>query len=235
MYCTRCGTSADNKQFCTQCGFELKKSANQAAHVVSSSSDKTLKQIHQKTIVNDQNAVAEQSSEMSNPKATHTTRKGSALALLTVSLILLLSVAAEFGPSRYFDHDRNRQQSTAPVITKTDDQAAAPQLKTTLPTNPTPDAPGEKPTPNIETKPSMPGSDQPVGKYTVETQKRVGAILKAAPKIEVIPDRESYGLNRVRPMIFDDYSRYRRYRYYSYGPYYRDRLYQRRRFRWNYR
>src|SRR5262245_44930655 len=109
MYCTRCGNSAGNKQFCKQCGLELKKSANQAAHVVSSSSDETLKEIHQKTIVNDQNAAVEQSSEMSNPKATYTTRKGSALALLTVSLILLLSVAADFVPSRYFDHDINRQ------------------------------------------------------------------------------------------------------------------------------
>ena len=235
MYCTRCGTSADNKRFCTQCGFELKKSANQAAYVVSSSSDETIKEIHQKTIVNDQNAVVEQSSEMSNPKATYTTRKGSALALLTVSLILLLSVAAGFGSSRYFKLDRNRQQSTAPVVTKNDDEAAAPLLKTTLPTNPTSDAPGEKPTPNIETKPSTPSGDQPVGKYVVEKQKRVGAILKAAPPKEVILDREAYRLNRDRPMIFDDYSRYRRYRYYSFGPYYRDGFYPRRRFRWNYR
>src|SRR5262245_59759674 len=52
------------------------------------------KRSHHQTIVTDQNAVVEQSPEMSSIEAPTTTRKGNALVLLTVSLILLLTVAA---------------------------------------------------------------------------------------------------------------------------------------------
>src|SRR5262245_221238 len=51
MYCTRCGTSANNKRFCTRCGFELKKSAPQANTVESildkNLDKKTLNEAHQ--------------------------------------------------------------------------------------------------------------------------------------------------------------------------------------------
>ena len=199
MYCTRCGTSADDKQFCTRCGFELKKSVNQAAYVVSSSSDKTFKEIHQ-TIVIDQNAAVEQSSEMSNPKVTRTTRNGSVLALLTISLILLLSVAAGFGPWRYFKNDRNRQMSIAPVVIRNDQAAApAPELKTDQPTNPTPDAPGEKTATNIETKPSVLRGKQPAEKNAAETPKRIATTRKAAPQNVVIPNREVIPNRAVTP------------------------------------
>jgi hypothetical protein len=193
------------------------------------------------TIVTDQNAVVEQALEMSSIEAPRTTGKGNALVLLTVSLILLLTVAAGYRNLRFTDQDKNIQQSAAPVVIKNVEAAPAPQLETDLPTNPTPatnptpDPPVEKPTPNIETKPSLPGGDQPVRKQAGETRKRVGATRKAAPPKAVIPDIEDYRLNRDRRMMFDDYGRYRRYRYNSYWPDYRDRFYMRRRFRWNYR
>jgi hypothetical protein len=276
MYCTRCGNSANNNRFCTQCGFKMKKSATQAAYVESNSyNSKTLTAIavqqvnktppslgelnpnvppHHQTIVIDQDAAVEQSSEMASLEAPHTTRKGGALALLAVSLILLLSVSDVSGLLRYFKKDRNRQQSTAPVVTENNqapapaqeqkqgppqkavvtenDQAPAPapQLKTVQPTNPTPAAPGEKTATNIETKPSPSSGAQPVRKNAVETWKRIGATQKA-----VMPDREASEFNRDRQMMFDDNYRYRRYRYNSYRPDYRDRFYIRRRFRGYYR
>jgi serine/threonine protein kinase len=215
----------------------LKKRPDERPQTASAMAQEILTAIHiPQTIVNDQNAVAEQPSEMSGIEAPHTSRKGRTLVLLTVSLILLLSVAAGFGHSRYFKQDRNRQQSTAPAIPKNDEEAApAHQLKTDLPTSPTPDAPDEKPTPNIETKPSTPSINQPVRKYARETRKRVANTRKAVPPKANIPDTEAYRLNRDRQRIFDDYGRYRRYRYNSYGPDYRDRFYMRRRFSWNYR
>jgi hypothetical protein len=326
MYCTRCGTSAINKRFCTKCGFELKKSAPQADSAESILSKKTLEEVLQdqpvdflvgrtidhryflesriggggmgnvypakrlnigdmaadkilkpersadsrtverfrreakvgaslshpnalmdnaiddyQTIVIDQNAIVEQSPEMSSIEEPRTTRKVNAIVLLTVSLILLLTVAAGYTNLRNINHDRNIEQSTAPVVIKNVEPTPEPQLETDLPTNPTPatnptpDAPAEKPTPNIETKPSLPGGNQPVRKQARETRKPVAATRKAAPPKAVIPDIEDYRLNRDRRMMFDDYGRYRRYRYNSYWPDYRDRFYTRRRSRWNYR
>src|SRR5215510_2194751 len=145
MYCTKCGTSANNKRFCTQCGIELKKSAPQAGAAESILNKQTLKEVLQDQPVDlsvrrtiDQRYFldpriggggmgdvhhakrshigdVEQSSEMSSIEAPRTTRKGNALILLTVISILLLTVAAGYRNLRYINQARNIQQSTAPV------------------------------------------------------------------------------------------------------------------------
>ncbi|MCI0659438.1 MAG: serine/threonine protein kinase, partial [Acidobacteria bacterium] len=203
----------------------LKKRPEERPQTASAFAQEMLAAVHNhQTIVIDQDAAVEQSSEMANPEAPHKTRKSGALALLAISLILLFTVAAGYGPWGYFKNDRNTQNSTTPVITR-DDQApaTAPQLETAQPTNPTPAAPSEKTATNIETKPSLSIADQPVRKKVVETRKRIAATPKAAPKKAVTPEREDYRYNRDRQMIFDDDYRYRRYRYNSYWPDYRDR------------
>lgn len=231
----------------------LKKRPEERPQTASAFAQEMLAAVHNhQTIVTDLNAAVEQSSEMSSLDAPHKTRKSGALVVLAISLILLFTVAAGYGPWRYFKNDRNTQKSTTPVITKDDQEPApdpqlktdqptnptpapAPQLETDQPTNPTPAAPSEKSALKIETKPSLSRADQAVRKNVVETRKRIAATQKAAPKKAVTPDREDYRFNRDRQMIFDDNYRYRRYRYYSYWPDYRDRFYIRRRYRGYYR
>jgi cytoskeletal protein RodZ len=168
-----------------------------------------------------------------------------------VSLILLLSVAAGFRPSRFLNGDTNRLQSTVPAVTENQQAPTpTPQLKTEQPADPTPVNQGEAPAPvtpgeitkpiaaseitkpKIETKPSLPSGAKPAKKTAVETQKRLATNGKAAPQKAVISDRESYEFNRDRRMMFDDYGRYRRYRYNPYWHEYRDRFHYRRRPRW---
>jgi hypothetical protein len=231
----------------------LKKRPEERPQTASAFAQELLASVHNHpTIASDQYAPVEQSSEMSSLEPPRTKRKGGVAILLMICLILLSSVAAGFGPLRFFKNDKNRQQSTAPVVTKSDqapppapqlntaqpadttkdDQAPPPtaQLNIAQPTNTTPAAPGEKTTPSIKTKPSLPVAGQPVRKNTVETRKRTGAAQKADPPKAVFPNRETYGVNRDRQPIYDDYDRYRRYRYNPYWPEYRDRFYMRRRF-----
>ncbi len=47
MYCTRCGTTANNKRFCTQCGFKLSKVPRPADRLDSIFFQKTLQEVHQ--------------------------------------------------------------------------------------------------------------------------------------------------------------------------------------------
>ncbi len=227
----------------------LKKRPEERPQTAAAFAQELLAAVHNhQTVVIGQEAEFEQPSEMSGPKvakAARTSRKGGVLALLTISLILLFTVASGFGPWRNFKNGRDNQQGSVPVVSNAvpvvtnNDQApaAAPQSMTDQTTNPAPDTPGEKSIENLETKPSLPGDDKPARKNVVETRKRIGVARKSAPQKAVIPDREAHGFNRDRRMIFDDYDRYRyrRHRYNSYGPDYRDRFHMRRRSRWDYR
>src|SRR5262245_20851900 len=89
----------------------LKKRPEERPQTASALAQELLAAIHtHQTIVIDRNAAAEQSPEMSSLAAPKTGRKSSASVLLTISLILLLAVAAGFGLWRYFKNDINRQQ-----------------------------------------------------------------------------------------------------------------------------
>src|SRR5262249_9565484 len=149
----------------------LKKRPEERPQTASAMAQELLAAVHNhQTLVIDQNAAVEKSSEKSNLESTHTTRNGNGLVLVSNTMIFILSVAAGFGRWRYFKNDRNGQMSIAPVVIRNDQAAApAPELKTDQPTNPTPDAPGGKTTTNIETKPSLPRGNQPVGKNAAET------------------------------------------------------------------